>query len=101
MSSHHLKIRRCGFKNSSLVVDAKQAGSVGLDLGIHRCQTRLTEGLSIVPLSRFVQRMPGLMPVSKGLAQPAQRSRWPKETGLWVFQSSIFSRHLEIVLEEV
>ena len=93
MIVHHFKIKRCGFKNSSPDVDVKQAASVGLDLGIHRCQTRLTGGLSIVPLSRFVQRMPAPTPVSKDLAQPAQRSRWPKETGLWVFQSSIFRHH--------
>ena len=101
MASHSLKIKRCGSKNSSPVVDVKQAASVGLDLDIHRCQTRLTDGLSIVPLSRFVQRMPVPIPVSKGLVQPAQRSRWPKETYLWVFQSSIFSRNPKIVLQVV
>ena len=101
MASHTLKIKRCSSKNSSRVVDVKQAASVGLDLGVHRCQTRLTDGLSIVPLSRSVQLMPVPMPVSKGLAQPAQRSRWPKETGLWVFRSSIFSRHLKILRQVV
>ena len=97
MTSHSLKIKRFDSENSSTVVDVNQAASVGLDLGIHRCQTRLTGGLSIVPMSRFVQRMPVPMPVSKGLAQPAQRSRWPRETDLWVFRSSIFRHNLEIV----
>ena len=95
------KLRGEVCNNASIFIDAKQAGSVGLDLDIHRCQIRLTDGLSIVPLSRSVQLMPVPMPVSKGLAQPAQRSRWPKETGLWVFQSSIFSRRLEIVRQVV
>ena len=89
------------FKNSSPVVDVDQAAAVGLDFDIHRCQTRLTGGLSIVPLSRFVEQMPVPMPISKGLAQPAQRSGWPKETGLWVFQSLIFRHHFKIVLEVV
>ena len=74
MASHALKIKRCSYKNSSRVVAVKQAASVGLDLDIYRCQSRLTGGLSIVPLSRSVQRMPVPMPVSKGSVQPAQRS---------------------------
>jgi hypothetical protein len=91
------KLRGEVCNNASIFIDAKQAGSVGLDLDIHRCQIRLTGGLSIVPLSRFVRQMPVPMPVSKGLEQPAQRSKWPKEAGLWVFQSSLFKHHINIV----
>ena len=57
--------------------------------------------LCILLALRFVRRMPVPMPVSKGLALPAQRSELSKGIGLRVFQSSIIDRHLRIVSRPV